>query len=88
MAGLVVRVVVDATQAEPAADKAVFGIAIIETKTAIVSKLHKRRRVLSGLPAKSMFAAAASVLTLAEQNLELRQYRRAHAVGADFRHAG
>jgi hypothetical protein len=55
--GLVVRRVVDCAHAEPAANDAAFDITNVESKTAIVSKLHKRRRVLSGLPAKSMFAA-------------------------------
>jgi hypothetical protein len=48
----------EAAQAEPAATTAASGIANVETTTAIVSKLHKRRRVLSGLPVKSIFAAA------------------------------
>ncbi len=54
VAGLVLNVVVEAAHADPAAKDAAFSTTNIETKTAIVSKLHERRRVLSGLAVKSM----------------------------------
>jgi len=53
---------VEAAQAGPAARNAALSFANVKTTTAIVSRLHKRRRVLSGLPAKSMTAAGTSGL--------------------------
>jgi hypothetical protein len=52
------NVVVEAAQAESTVRNAAFGFANVLTMTTIVSRLHERRRVLSGLAVESMFAMA------------------------------
>jgi len=60
---------VDVARAEPAARNAAFGIANVKTTTDIVSELHERRRVLSGLPVKSMFGTAGQVRNCRKRNM-------------------